>query len=162
MTPEERLTVFALIDHVGEESPDLEIPLVALPNLKTNANKPHAIWGEKHITEKADRWAARAREIAYMQTWRGRITKEMMNHGDSWSDLEGSTITDWNLDDTDAAFEFDPDDDDMPQPFAIPFTLWTTERVYFPVHRPDKDGGMFCGSAPRNPKEDATLINPYE
>jgi len=81
----------------------------------------------------------------YIETWRELIAKEMNNHGESWEDTVDSTLTDEQLDK-----EFDSG---LGEPEGEPFTVWTANRVYFPITR---DGAEWCGSVSRNPDGHAT------
>lgn len=72
-------------------------------------------------------------------TWRASISATMAEHGDAWSNVE-SVAANGSLD-----AEFDSG---WGLPEGCGFTVWTKERVYFPVQY---DGSEWCGSAPRNP-----------
>jgi hypothetical protein len=71
-------------------------------------------------------------------TWRELITLEMEDVGEKWSDVVACTLSEAELD----------------VPFYIyygalegnPFTLWTTNRVYFPVQY---DGAEWVASVSR-------------
>ena len=59
-------------------------------------------------------------------TWRELITLEMEDVGEKWSDVVACTLSETELD---RVFS-----DGYEYPQGQPFTLWTTNRVYFPVH----------------------------
>jgi len=75
-----------------------------------------------------------------MATWAGLLTKDMGAHGESLADIVSNTM----------------DDDEMEKEFngghggteGVPFTVWTQNRVYFPVCY---DGAEWVGSVSRNP-----------
>ena len=58
-----------------------------------------------------------------METLRDLITEEMNRRGETWKDVEESTLTDAEMD---HAF-----DSDRGTASAIPFYLWTANFVYF-------------------------------
>ena len=80
-----------------------------------------------------------------MNTWQELITDEMDRKGESWADVVRSTLTNREL-----AVKFN-------KGFGLsegaPFTLWTKNRVYFPVVY---DGLEWVGSVPRDPCDEAT------
>lgn len=78
-------------------------------------------------------------------TWRDLITEAMKARGDSWSEVEGSTISEAELD-----VKFD---DGFGGSEGIPFTVWTKKYVYFPAVY---DGAEWAASVPRNPCDDKT------
>lgn len=80
-----------------------------------------------------------------MATWRELISKEMSEQGESFLDVDESTINSNQLDD-----EFY---DGYGGSEGIPFTLWTHKRVYFPIVY---DGREWVGSVSRNPDGVAT------
>lgn len=80
-----------------------------------------------------------------MTTWRKSILDAMEANGESWGQVESCTLTDAELD-----VEFDSD---YGGSNGKPFTLWTDNRVYFPVVY---DGAEWVGSVPRNPDGTAT------
>ena len=71
-------------------------------------------------------------------TWRELITLEMEDVGEKWSDVVACTLSEAELD--------VPFDIDYGAPEGKPFTLWTTNRVYFPVQY---DGAEWAASASR-------------
>lgn len=75
-----------------------------------------------------------------MTTWREQITHEMGQHGESWDDVQACTLSDAELN-----AQFNPD---FGWPEGKPFTVWTAQRVYFPV---TYDGAEWCGSVSRIP-----------
>ncbi len=80
-----------------------------------------------------------------MTTWKEEILDEMKRVGESFEDFETTTLTaeDFNL-------EFD---NGYGSPEGKAFTLWTKNRVYFPVCY---DGAECVSSVPRNPSGGAT------
>lgn len=80
-----------------------------------------------------------------MATWKMLIQREMDAHGESWAEVCGHTFREGQLD-----TEFY---DGYGSTNGCPFTLWTTHRVYFPIKY---DGAEWCGSAPRNPCDEAS------
>lgn len=72
--------------------------------------------------------------------WRSLITEELLRNSESWDKVIAHTLTDNELDknfcDTYGLAE------------GPAFTLWTENRVYFPVQY---DGAEWCDSVPRNP-----------
>lgn len=79
-----------------------------------------------------------------MTTWRELILKEMEKHNDN-AVAYSSTMTKEEMD-----VEFD---NRLGCYQGIPFTLWTCDRVYFPV---TYDGARWVGSVSRNPDEKPT------
>ena len=79
-------------------------------------------------------------------TWRKKIEDEMIIHNDNFENLEYniSERSNW-LD-----IEFN---DSYGSVEGFSFTLWTKDRVYFPVQY---DGSEWCKSVPRNPCEEIT------
>lgn len=78
-------------------------------------------------------------------TWRVLITDEMLCRGESWSDVLKCTLSDSQLDTVfDAGYG---------SAEGEPFTLWTHNRVYFPV---DYDGSETVASVLRNPCDKKT------
>lgn len=71
-------------------------------------------------------------------TWRKLITLAMEEVGETWSDVVACTLSEVELD---RVF-----DDGYGAPEGKPFTLWTTNRVYFPVQY---DGAEWAASASR-------------
>lgn len=69
----------------------------------------------------------------------------MVEHGEEWDDIESITLTPEQLD-----REFD---DGYGGTEGEPFTVWTKDRVYFPI---GYDGAKWCGSVARNPDGKAT------
>lgn len=78
-------------------------------------------------------------------SWRAMIESEMKSHGDSMENMVGSTLTNEQLDDV--FYE------GHSYAECRYFTLWTKDRVYFPVHY---DGDEYAGSVPRNPCDEET------
>lgn len=73
-------------------------------------------------------------------TWRKEIMKRMIDNEDKDINNYVCTLTEEELD-----IEFD---EGYGMPEGLPFTLWTTWHVYFPVCY---DGSEWCGSVYRNP-----------
>lgn len=80
-----------------------------------------------------------------MTTWRKALTIAMRGNRESFADIEGSTLTEAQLD---ASF-----DDGWGGTKGVPFTVWTKTRVYFPVCY---DGSEWVADIPRNPNGEAT------
>ena len=77
-------------------------------------------------------------------TWRHLISAALAGAHESWGDVVATTLDDAGLD-----RKFDSG---FGGPEGLPFTLWTTARVYFPVQY---DGAESVASAPRNPCSEA-------
>lgn len=73
-------------------------------------------------------------------TWRIEITDTMKGCGDDWQNVEACTLSEEELD-----VEFD---EGYGSTEGKPFTVWTHDRVYFPVCY---DGAEWCDSVTRNP-----------
>jgi len=73
-------------------------------------------------------------------TWRVEITETMKESGESWEDVVQTTLTDEEMD---RVF-----DGGFGSVCGCAFTLWTKERVYFPM---SYDGAEYVKSVPRNP-----------
>lgn len=73
-------------------------------------------------------------------TWRDELRSEMAEQGESFDDVEACTLSPEQLD-----AEFD---DGFGGTQGEPFTVWTRNRVYFPVCY---DGAEWVGSVARNP-----------
>jgi len=69
------------------------------------------------------------------ETWRKIIASEMKEHGESWDDAISCTLTDDQLDK-----EFDSG---YGGEEGEPFTVWTKQRVYFPICY---DGAEWCSA----------------
>lgn len=80
-----------------------------------------------------------------MATWREHLVADLGANKECWDDVEHSTLTDDELD-----VEFD---DGYGGSRGKNFTLWTENRVYFPVVY---DGAEWTGSVPRNPCNEAS------
>lgn len=78
-------------------------------------------------------------------TWRELLSDELKDNGESWDDLVSITLSDEQLDE-----KFY---DGYGGSEGAPFTLWTTNRVYFPVVY---DGSEWVGSVSRSPDGKAT------
>jgi len=75
-----------------------------------------------------------------MTTWRKLLVEEMELHGETLVDIESNTMSNEEMDK-----EFD---NGYGGPEGIPFTIWTKNRVYFPICY---DGAEWVGSVSRNP-----------
>lgn len=75
-----------------------------------------------------------------MATWRQLIKDELKTRGDSWDNIVSMTLTEDDLDK-----EFNTCFGGIE---GIPFTVWTKNRVYFPVVY---DGAEWVESVSRNP-----------
>ena len=78
-------------------------------------------------------------------TWRKSIALALDQQGETFNDVVGTTLTDKQWDK-----EFS---DDFGGSEGCSFTLWTKERVYFPVVY---DGSEWVESVPRDPCKEAT------
>ena len=87
-------------------------------------------------------------------TWRDLITKEMSLNDDSWDNVVAATF---EVGETDWPKELRDPHDCLDKPFnaravgveeGCPFTLWTEQRVYFPL---TYDGYESVGSVFRHP-----------
>lgn len=81
-----------------------------------------------------------------MTNWKKLIMQEMLNQGETWVDVVEHYPED-------AAIFNQEFDSDFGREQGAPFTLWTLNRVYFPVCY---DGAEWAGSVPRNPCAEAT------
>ena len=80
-----------------------------------------------------------------MATWRELIAAAMNESGETFADMVSTTLTEYDMD---KSFY-----DGFGGADGEPFTLWTTNRVYFPVCY---DGSEWVGSVPRNPCNERT------
>lgn len=78
-------------------------------------------------------------------TWRQAVTAAMKRHGETWADVIGQAPPEGGWD-----VEFY---DGYGIPEGKPFTVWTQDRVYFPV---SYDGEESAGSVARNPCSEVT------
>jgi len=78
-------------------------------------------------------------------TWRKEITERMVENKDTDINNYITTLTEEELD-----TEFDKGHG---QTKGLPFTLWTSWWVYFPI---EYDGSESCGSVARNPTSNPT------
>jgi len=76
----------------------------------------------------------------YDFTWSDLIKYEMEKHGENFKDVVECTLNQEEL-----MVKFDSS---FGMSCGKPFTLWTTNRVYFPV---TYDGAEWVGSVSRNP-----------
>ena len=79
-------------------------------------------------------------------SWRMLITKEMKYHKETWEDVVYCTLSNTQLD---IMFNYGFSEKWTE---GAPFTLWTHQRVYFPV---GFDGYESVASAPRFPSNEA-------
>lgn len=77
---------------------------------------------------------------ARMDNWKKLLGVELQARGESWGDIEATTLTEEQM----AA----PFDAESPRVEGVPFTVWTARRVYFPV---EYDGQEWVGSVAREP-----------
>lgn len=90
-----------------------------------------------------------------LPTWREWIELEMARHGESFQSVVACSIPRHVLD-TKVDGEMMEPDRRISQGFS-PWTVWTQQRVYFPVHAWEGGGGYTLpASAPRNPDGTAT------
>ena len=75
------------------------------------------------------------------ESWREMILEEMVYHSDDWNNIVSTTLTDEHAD-----IKFDASSGYSTE--GCPFTVWTADRVYFPV---GFDGAEWCESVARNP-----------
>ena len=80
-----------------------------------------------------------------MENWKSLIDSQMVAHKETWDDVVSCTLSQKKL-----LRKFDAGYGGSE---GEPFTLWTKNRVYFPVVY---DGAEWVGSAPRNPCKEAT------
>jgi hypothetical protein len=73
-------------------------------------------------------------------TWRQELEEEFKAHGEDFDDVVQCTLSETELD-----YEFD---DSYGFENGMPFTLWTVNRVYFPVCY---HGSEWVGSVSRHP-----------
>lgn len=79
-----------------------------------------------------------------MTNWKELIQEELEQQKEMFSDVIKNTLSDEDLE-----IKFH---DGYGGSEGKPFTMWTTNRVYFPIVY---DGSEWVGSAPRNPCEEA-------
>ncbi len=96
-----------------------------------------------------------------LKTWRDLITEEMSLNDDSWDNVVAATFSDGELDRRPMAMR--APHSDLDKPFnagavgveeGCPFTLWTEQRVYFPL---TYDGSESVGSVFRHPSSVPTI-----
>jgi hypothetical protein len=75
-----------------------------------------------------------------MTNWKQLIQEAMKTHNETFDDVVSSTLTEEEL--------LEMFDDGYGTNEGTPFTLWTTNRVYFPVVY---DGAEWVESVSRNP-----------
>ena len=78
-------------------------------------------------------------------TWRQELTVRMRECGESFDDIESSTLSEQQLDD-----KFD---NGFGGSEGCAFTVWTKNHVYFPAVY---DGKEWVDCVPRNPNGEAT------
>ena len=81
-----------------------------------------------------------------MTTWQTLITEALKNNKETWDDVESMTPKKGRW----LEYLFD---DDFGSVDGVPFTIWTKNRVYFPVCY---DGSEWVGSVSRNPDNNPT------
>ncbi len=79
-----------------------------------------------------------------MTTWRKEISAVFEANKDTWDNVVETTLSSNDLD-----LEFDSG---YGRPEGKPVTLWTKDRVYYPIVY---DGSEWVSSAPRNPCTEA-------
>jgi hypothetical protein len=72
--------------------------------------------------------------------WQNLIGEALAKNSEGWADVVGSTLSPYDMQ---VLF-----DNGYGNAEGKPFTMWTNNRVYFPVCY---DGAEWVGSAPRNP-----------
>lgn len=77
--------------------------------------------------------------------WRKKIEEALAQNGEGWGDIVESTLTESQLDERFGGGFGNHE--------GCAFTLWTINRVYFPV---EYDGSESVASVPRNPCSEAT------
>ena len=80
-----------------------------------------------------------------MTTWRKEISDALDENNETWQDVVGNTLRNDQLD-----AEFDGG---YGMPEGEPFTVWTSENVYFPWVYDGREG-VAC--VPRNPNDSPT------
>jgi len=73
-------------------------------------------------------------------TWRKELVGTLAEYGETFADVVSNTMSDEEMDkEFDAGYGCEE---------GLPFTVWTKQRVYFPLCY---DGSEWVGSASRNP-----------
>lgn len=85
-------------------------------------------------------WITEYKGDQRMATWRKFIAERMEDYNESFDDVVSCTLTDEELDTPLECYRLGR--------YGQPFTLWTHNRVYFPV---EHDGYVSAGSVSRNP-----------
>lgn len=75
-----------------------------------------------------------------MENWKTMLHLKLEENGETWGDVEANTMTEEEMEK-----KFDSD---FGAPEGCPFTVWTRNRVYFPICY---DGAEWVGSVSRNP-----------
>lgn len=75
-----------------------------------------------------------------MDNWKTMLDEALKENGESWADVEANTMTEEEM-----AKNFDAGYGGTE---GCPFTVWTKNRVYFPICY---DGAEWVGSVSRNP-----------
>lgn len=111
---------------------------------------------EARREEQNKKWAAEAEASRMYKTWEPLVREEMQRVGDSWDNIE--TVI--------------PSFDVLATPYVangwmlddVAFTIWTKDRVYFPVWGGQYTcGNEFVRSAPRHPNQEVMeMISGYE
>jgi len=95
--------------------------------------------------------------INNLVSWRELITQSMKEHGETFDDVEHSIFAKHELEERTVYLQKTVLDEEFCSGFGgsegCSFTLWTKNRVYFPVVY---DGSEWASSVPRNPCNEAT------
>ena len=75
-----------------------------------------------------------------MANWKAMLEIELLKHGETWDDVEDNTMSEKEM-----GWYFDPS---YGTEEGVPFTVWTKNRVYFPVCY---DGSEWVESVSRHP-----------
>lgn len=106
---------------------------------------------KKNMEEQREKWAAEAEAKRVYFTWESLVREEMEKTGDNWSNIE-SVVPSLGV--LLASYE-----KSYWMPDNIAFTIWTKDRVYFPVWLGLYDEGCAAvRSAPRYPNNQATQM----
>lgn len=93
----------------------------------------------------------------YLTSWREEITRAMKKHNETFDDVEVVVLATKEYDEEPTLLSADELDRKFDPDFGgsngSSFTLWTRNRVYFPVVY---DGSEWASSVPRNPCTEAT------
>ena len=78
--------------------------------------------------------------MGYMKNWKDMLTEALSGNGETWDDIGSSTLSEEELN---RKFDLGYGGTE-----GAPFTVWTKDRVYFPVCY---DGTEWVGSVARHP-----------